>query len=264
MSEEKKEDPTQPSSSRKPRRQFTVEQRMALLDKADTPGQSIAIVARKHGISPSLLFRWRQLREQGAMAGLKADEELVPVSEMKAARSKIRELQRLLGKKTEEVEILGKASGVAFFRNPSRNPHALCTQDSLSAECSSRFSKGALGSPGWPSSDIYRLGAENNVSLARGQVRDHPGRVLRRQRREVTLDHARPATPSAHRRSPSCRVEQSVRPMLTGPPLPGKSVIDLIRRAWHQGESGGAISAVAKWRDAGHRGRRQGGLGRSL
>jgi transposase-like protein len=44
-----------------------VEQRIVLLDEADNPGQSIAIVARKHGLSPSLLFRWRQLREQGAM-----------------------------------------------------------------------------------------------------------------------------------------------------------------------------------------------------
>lgn len=47
-------------------------------------------MARKHGLLPSLLFRWRHLREQGAMTGLKADEELVPASEMKAARAKIR------------------------------------------------------------------------------------------------------------------------------------------------------------------------------
>ena len=46
------------------------------------------------------------MRESGALTGLGADEEVVPASEMKAARAKIRELQRLLGKKTEEVEIL--------------------------------------------------------------------------------------------------------------------------------------------------------------
>ncbi len=50
------------------------------------------------------MFRWGQLRE--ALTGLKADEELVPASELKAARAKIRELQRLLGKKAEEVDIL--------------------------------------------------------------------------------------------------------------------------------------------------------------
>jgi transposase len=115
MTEEKKEDQNTPAA-KKARRHFTVEQRITLLDEADKPGESIAIVARKHGLSPSLLFRWRQLREQGAMTGLRADEELVPASEMKAARTKIRELQRLLGKKTEENEILQEALEIARDR----------------------------------------------------------------------------------------------------------------------------------------------------
>src|SRR3954469_18880592 len=111
MSDEKKE--TQVGAPGKVRRQYTTEQKLALLDEADQAGQSIALVARKHGISPSVMFRWRQLREQGAVTGLKADEEVVPASEMKAARAKIRELQRLLGKKTEENEILHEALEVA-------------------------------------------------------------------------------------------------------------------------------------------------------
>ena len=78
------------SEEKKARRQYTTEQKLALLDEADQPGQSVALVARKHGISPSVMFRWRQLREQGAISGLKADEPLVPASEMKAARTKIR------------------------------------------------------------------------------------------------------------------------------------------------------------------------------
>src|SRR5262245_20369502 len=101
------------SEEKKNRRQYTTDQKIALLDEADQPGQSIALVARRHGVSPSVMFRWRQLREQGAMTGLKVDEPLVPASEMKAARAKIRELQRLLGKKTEEVEILTEAVQIA-------------------------------------------------------------------------------------------------------------------------------------------------------
>jgi transposase len=93
------------------RRQYSVEERTKLLDAADAPGESISTIARKHGVSPSVMFRWRQLRESGGMTSLKPDEELVPASEMRAARTKIRELQRLLGKKTEEVEIL-KEGGV--------------------------------------------------------------------------------------------------------------------------------------------------------
>ena len=112
MSDQKKEpEPGKPPA--KVRRQYTTEQKLALLDEADQPGQNIALVARKHGISPSVMFRWRQLREQGAATGLKADEELVPASEMRASRAKIRELQRLLGKKTEENEILTEALEIA-------------------------------------------------------------------------------------------------------------------------------------------------------
>ena len=104
------------------RRRYSVEERIKLLDEADLPGESISTVARKHGISPSVMFRWRQLRESGAMTGLKADEELVPASEMKAARAKIRELQRLLGKKTEEVEILKE--GMEYAREKKWLPRS--------------------------------------------------------------------------------------------------------------------------------------------
>ena len=88
------------------RRRDRLEEKIQLLDEADLPGESIGSVARRHGVFASIMFRWRQMRETGALTGLKADEEVVPASEMKAARNKIRELQRLLGKKTEEVEIL--------------------------------------------------------------------------------------------------------------------------------------------------------------
>ena len=105
------------------RRQYSVEERIKLLDAADAPGESISTIARKHGVSPSVMFRWRQLRESGGMTSLKADEELVPASEMRTTRTKIRELQRLLGKKTEENEILKE--GLEYAREKkllSRSP----------------------------------------------------------------------------------------------------------------------------------------------
>jgi transposase-like protein len=56
------------------RRQYSVEEGIKLLDAADAPGESISTIARKHGVSPSVMFRWRQLRESGGMTSLKADE----------------------------------------------------------------------------------------------------------------------------------------------------------------------------------------------
>ncbi len=108
---------TKKSESRRTRRRYSAEERIKLLDEADLPGESISTVARRHGISPSVMFRWRQLRESGAMTSLKADEELAPASEMRAARARIRELQRPLGKKTEEVEILNEGWSTRAKKN---------------------------------------------------------------------------------------------------------------------------------------------------
>jgi hypothetical protein len=47
--------------------------------------------------------------EQGELESLGADEQLVPLSEAKQLQARVRELERLLGKKTLEAEILREA-----------------------------------------------------------------------------------------------------------------------------------------------------------
>lgn len=88
------------------RRRFTTEQKLSLLEEAKAPGSSISAVARRYGISPSLVFRWKHMQDEGALAGLEADERVVAETEVKDLRAKVRELERLLGKKTMEAEIL--------------------------------------------------------------------------------------------------------------------------------------------------------------
>jgi transposase len=48
----------QPRPGRK--RRYTTSQKQAILDEAALPGNSISSVARKYGISPSLVFRWNE------------------------------------------------------------------------------------------------------------------------------------------------------------------------------------------------------------
>jgi transposase len=91
------------------RRRFTAEEKRQLVAEAMAPGSSISLVARRHEISSRLLFRWRRLMEQGGLESLGADELVVPASEAKRLRSRVRELERLLGKKTLEAEILKEA-----------------------------------------------------------------------------------------------------------------------------------------------------------
>jgi transposase len=50
-----------------------------------------------------LLFRWRTLSSVGALSAVGANQEVVPASEVKALHQQIRELQRPLGKKTQQL-----------------------------------------------------------------------------------------------------------------------------------------------------------------
>ena len=91
------------------RRNFSADEKRFYLDQSAAPGESISSVARRYGLSPSLMFRWRRLLEEGTMSSLGTEEPLVPESELKKAEARIRELERLLGKKTMENEILKEA-----------------------------------------------------------------------------------------------------------------------------------------------------------
>ena len=95
------------------RRRWSVDQKLAILAEAGQPGMSISYVARRHGISPSLVFGWRRRMAEGGKEAVRADDEVVARSEVRELQKRIRELERVLGKKTLENEILREALKVA-------------------------------------------------------------------------------------------------------------------------------------------------------
>jgi len=95
------------------RRRWTPEEKRALLEEAEHPGSSVSAVARKYGVNPNQLFHWRKLMREGALVAVGADDHVVPASEVKQLKVQIRELERLLGKKTMEAEILRDAIRIA-------------------------------------------------------------------------------------------------------------------------------------------------------
>ena len=95
------------------RRRYSVDQKLAVLAEAAQPGMSISYVARRHGISPSLLFGWRRRMTEGGKEAVRADDEVVASAQLRALEKRIRELERVLGKKTLENEILREALKVA-------------------------------------------------------------------------------------------------------------------------------------------------------
>jgi len=79
---------------------------------------SVSLVARQHGVAPNQVFTWR------ALSAIGAGEEVVAASEYRALQHQVRELQRLLGKKTLETEILREALDLVqpkkrLLRSPS-------------------------------------------------------------------------------------------------------------------------------------------------
>ena len=72
-------------------------------------GMTVSLVARRHGVAPNQLFTWRRLVAQGSLTAAGSGEEVVPASDYRALQNQVRELHRLLGKKTLEAEILKEA-----------------------------------------------------------------------------------------------------------------------------------------------------------
>ncbi len=95
------------------RRRRTPSEKLAIVAETHEPGVTVSLVARRHGIAPNQLFLWRRLASQGALTATQSEEAVVPASEYRSLQSQIRELQRLLGKKTMETEILKEALEVS-------------------------------------------------------------------------------------------------------------------------------------------------------
>ncbi len=95
------------------RRRRTASEKVRIVEETFEPGMTVSLVARRHGVAPHQLFTWRRLVAQGALTAAGSGEEVVPASDYRALQSQVRELQRLLGKKTLEAEILKDAVEIA-------------------------------------------------------------------------------------------------------------------------------------------------------
>ncbi|ENO1509632.1 IS3 family transposase [Shigella flexneri] len=91
------------------RRRRTTQDKIAIVQQSFEPGMTVSLVARQHGVAASQLFLWRKQYQEGSLTAVAAGEQVVPASELAAAMKQIKELQRLLGKKTMENELLKEA-----------------------------------------------------------------------------------------------------------------------------------------------------------
>ena len=92
---------------RRPRVDRTPEEKWQIVQEAMKSGNAAA-TCRKHGISPSLLYRWRDEAEEGAKAALGGRSAAAAETEKDR---RIRQLERTLGRKSLEIEILKNVVG---------------------------------------------------------------------------------------------------------------------------------------------------------
>lgn len=91
------------------RRLFTAEFKKEQIERVLRGEMTQAELCRELDVEVSVVRKWRRLVEQGSQMAVAANEEVVPASALRQAQQRIQELERALGRKTMEVEILQMA-----------------------------------------------------------------------------------------------------------------------------------------------------------
>ena len=92
---------------RKPRVDRSPEEKWQLVQEGIKSG-NVSETCRRHGVAANLFYRWKDEAEQGAKAGL-GGRSAAAVETEKDHR--IRQLERTLGRKSLEIEILKNVVG---------------------------------------------------------------------------------------------------------------------------------------------------------
>jgi transposase len=100
------------------RRVFSPEFKRETVQRVLNGEKTIAELTRELDISPTVIRNWKRRYESGAATAVRADEDVVPASALREAQAKIRELERALGRKTMENEIL-RAAAEIVKKSPS-------------------------------------------------------------------------------------------------------------------------------------------------
>ena len=85
------------------RRRWPAEEKVRIVQGSYAPGMSVSLVARRHGVAPNQVFKWRQPYPEGALSAVGAGEEVAAASEYRALQHQVRELQRLSGRRARTL-----------------------------------------------------------------------------------------------------------------------------------------------------------------
>ena len=110
-------DGMEPRMTKNGKRKFSVEQKMAILKELET-GVHYAELCRKYNLSSNTLYQWKKRLEKNGQTGLGCEGDVVAKSQYLSATKKIEELERALGRKSLEVDILKKVFEIKGIKPP--------------------------------------------------------------------------------------------------------------------------------------------------
>jgi len=100
------------------RRRWSAAEKLRIVEETLQGNDSISAVARRNGVAPNLLYRWRKLMLEGGSIAVSGDDSVTSNRTVREMEVRIRELERQLGRKTLEVEILREALDKARSKKP--------------------------------------------------------------------------------------------------------------------------------------------------
>jgi transposase len=101
------------------RRHWSSAEKLRIIEKTLEGRESISVVARRNGVAPNLLYRWRKLMLEGGSVAVTGDDDVTSNKTVRQMENRIRELERQLGRKTLEVEILKEAVDRSRVKKPT-------------------------------------------------------------------------------------------------------------------------------------------------
>jgi transposase len=100
------------------RRRWSASEKLRIVEETLDGRDSISAVARRNGVAPNLLYRWRKLMLEGGSVAVTGDDDVTSNKTVREMEARIRELERQLGRKTLEVEILKEALEKSRLKKP--------------------------------------------------------------------------------------------------------------------------------------------------
>ncbi len=107
------------------RRRWTASEKLRIVEETLDGRSSISVVARRHGVAPNLLYRWRRLMLEGGSVAVADDEDVTSnkvvrqlEERVRQLEERVRELERQLGRKVLEAEILRDALEKSRSKKP--------------------------------------------------------------------------------------------------------------------------------------------------